>query len=753
MSGLIACVALDLPLAQWFDFSLPDARPDDLGRLVVVPFGKNAGKKMVGVIVAITDKTAVPAEKLRAVETVRRDLPALGAEVMALIRFCEGYYHAPFGQIALGVIPPLLRNAGRMINAPRVKPARPVSKKTLLTMRHIAITPAGREAMLNLPGRSVAQRAMLHSVLEGALPESALRQRHARAGVTLKTLLEKSWVRVEIEQAPVVSHHPRIIGEGPPLNAGQQLAVDAIAAQLGQVAAFLLEGITGSGKTEVYLRAIADVLRQGRQALVLVPEINLTPAFLQHVRTRFPAHHIAPAHSGMAAGARLRAWREAQDGIADIVVGTRLAIFTPMPRLALIVVDEEHDQSFKQQEGVRYSARDVAVFRARESHCPVVLGSATPSIETLDNVARGRFTRLALTQRAVENATLPEVNFIHLDSEKAPDGLTDSLLRAIKTTITRGEQAMVFINRRGFAPTLVCGSCAWMPNCKRCSARLVFHRAAGKLKCHHCGGETRVPATCKECGAADLHPAGQGSERIEAALMQAMPAARIARVDRDATRRRGSAEKIFAAAASGDIDILVGTQMLAKGHDFPKLTLVAVVNADSAVFSADFRAAERMAQQLTQVAGRSGRAGLSGRVLIQTRFPEHPVYQAVASHDYTRFVQVALGERKLMHLPPYSYLALLRAEARDVGKLDQFFAEAQTAAIDAMTHHKIGDIKIWEPVPATLARKAGYTRKQLMVQSDRRITLQSFLAVWLGVIRANSGRDVKWSIDVDPMEV
>jgi primosomal protein N' (replication factor Y) len=455
--------------------------------------------------------------------------------------------------------------------------------------------------------------------------------------------------------------------------------------------------------------------------------------------------------------ARLHYWLAAQSGEADIVVGTRLSVFTPMPRLGLIVIDEEHDSSFKQQDGVRYSARDVAIFRASGLQCPIVLGSATPSIETIANASRGKFTRLKLQKRAVANAELPKVNFIHLDSEKAPHGLTGSLIDQLRVTLARGEQAMVFINRRGYSPALVCGTCGWMPECTRCSARMVFHRAINKLKCHHCGFERRAPSVCGHCGSDDLRAAGQGSERIEDALFEALPGARIARVDRDATRLKGSAEKIFADAAAGNIDILVGTQMLAKGHDFPRLTLVGVVNADGAVFSADFRAAERMAQLLMQVAGRAGRAALPGRVLIQTRFPEHPVYQAVAGHEYAGFVAAALGERKLMQLPPYSYLALLKAESKDEAKLDLFLTQAQAAAAVALKELSQSepdcDVRVWEPVAATLARKAGYMRKQLMLQSAHRSVLQLFLTRWMADIRSMPARQVKWVIDVDPIEL
>jgi primosomal protein N' (replication factor Y) (superfamily II helicase) len=669
MKPCIVSIALDVPLTRNFDFAWPDEWPRatdaDIGRLVVVPFGTQT---LVGMVAALNPQSDVTADKLRAISPITIDIPALSQDVLSLIRFCEQYYHAPFGQIAINVIPPALRSPTR-----KLKP-RPTSERST----------------------------------------------------------------------------PRAIAAGPNLNDEQQQAVSAIDSAHQAFAAFLLEGITGSGKTEVYLCALAATLARGDQALVLVPEINLTPAFLKHVSLRFPNHRIAPAHSGMAAIARLNAWRDAQIGEADIVVGTRLSVFTPMPRLRLIVVDEEHDQSFKQQEGVRYSARDIAVFRASQLKCPIVLGSATPAIETLDNVTRGRFTHLKLTQRAVAKAQLPTVNFIHLDSEKAPNGLTASLIRAIDETVKRGEQAMVFINRRGYAPALVCGSCAWMPECTQCSARMVFHRAIQKLKCHHCGAQRRAPTVCGNCGSTDLHPAGQGSERIEDALHEALPGVRIARVDRDATRRKGSAEKIFADTAAGEVDILVGTQMLAKGHDFPKLTLVGVINADGAVFSADFRAAERMAQQLMQVAGRAGRAALPGHVLIQTRFIEHPVYQAVASHHYAQFVEAALAERRVMRLPPYSYLALLKVEARDTAKLDKF---CENALQLATVHANNTSVHVWEPVASSLARKAGYSRKQLMVQSDKRGALQLFLAAWIAEIRQSDARQIKWVIDVDPIEV
>jgi primosomal protein N' (replication factor Y) (superfamily II helicase) len=418
----------------------------------------------------------------------------------------------------------------------------------------------------------------------------------------------------------------------------------------------------------------------------------------------------------------------------------------------------DHDASFKQQEGFRYSARDVAVFRASDTPCPVVMGSATPSLETLQNVAQQRFTQITLSARAVTQAALPKIDFIDLNVDRATDGITGRLADAIRDTVTRGEQALVFINRRGYAPALVCAQCAWMPECTRCTARMVFHRgrekSSGQLKCHHCGGQRRVPPACPKCGSHELIAAGSGTERVEEALetilRASLPDIRMARVDRDATRRRGSAEKIFAAAAKGELDVLIGTQMLAKGHDFPKVTLVGVVNADGGIFSADFRAAERLAAQLMQVAGRAGRATLPGRVLIQTRFQSHPLYQAVAGHDYRSFAQIALAERAHAHLPPFSFLALLRAEARNKHALAEFM---QQAAADANAIRGTEGVTVWDPVPATLARKAGFERRQLMVQANTRRDLQGFLAKWLPLVRAHKANAVKWVIDVDPQDV
>ena len=752
MSKTILRIALDLPLPGLFDFLAPDlpenqtTSPGFVGRLAVVPFGP---KKLAGLVIEVASTSDHPLEKLKAALHIQHALPAFSSSDLALFRFCENYYHYPLGQIIANAIPPLMRLAKPIV---------------LPTHRNIAITLAGRDAIATLPARAVVQHALLQTLAsQGAQQEATLKARHGGATAALNVLLKKGWIEslpgaAGDEQrgstvAIAATATPRAFLAPNSLNAAQAAAVTAIAAADG-FAPILLAGITGSGKTEVYLHAIHHALTRQKQALILVPEINLSPAFVRAVSARFPDAVVAQLHSGMADAARMRGFLDAQTGRADIVIGTRLAVFTPLPRLGLIVVDEEHDASFKQQEGFRYSARDVAVFRAREADCAVVLGSATPSLETLHNATLQRFTELALPQRAAPNALLPQVDFIDLNAERATDGLTASLIRAIDATVARGEQALVFINRRGYAPALTCAQCGWMPECKRCTARLVFHRGAEKMKCHHCGFQARVPTVCEKCGSHELIAAGHGTERVEAALQTALrlthPAVRMTRVDRDSTRRRGSAEKIFAAAAKGDLDVLIGTQMLSKGHDFPRLTFVGVVNADGAMFSADFRAAERLAAQLMQVAGRAGRADLPGRVLIQTRFPNHPLYQAVAQHDYRRFADIALDERRHAHLPPFTFLALLRAESQQSQPLSDFMQAAAGLAQALVTE---GEVQVWDPVPPTLARKAGFERRQLMIQANSRRALQQFLSQWLPAVRKVELRTVRWLIDVDPLDV
>ena len=538
------------------------------------------------------------------------------------------------------------------------------------------------------------------------------------------------------------------IGNRHELHAEQQEALAAVSATFGRFAVTLLQGVTGSGKTEVYLRLIEDALARGKQALLLVPEIGLTPLLESRVRERFPGVPLALAHSHLADGERLKAWLAGREGRARIVLGTRLAVLAPLPELGLVIVDEENDPSYKQQEGMRYSARDVAVLRAERAGVPIVLGSATPSLESLANAQRGRYAIARLDRRAVAQSVLPAVRTIDTRNAKPEHGLSDTLLAALKARLERHEQSLLFVNRRGYSPVLYCRSCAWHSTCTRCSANLVLHLKRGELRCHHCGHRELVPPHCPDCGSVDLAPVGHGTQRLEDALAAELPSARVVRVDRDSMRRKGALEEVMAKVDAGEIDILVGTQMLAKGHDYPRLTLVGVVNSDSSLFSADFRAAERLFSQLVQVAGRSGRGATQGEVLIQTDFPDHPLYRAVAAHDFDAFAATLLLEREQAHFPPYAHIAMLRAESLADGEAMRFLQAAARRAGEIG-----GDVEVFDPVPAALARRAGHERAQLMVRASRRPALQRLLAAWRPGLEALAERSVRWVLDVDPLDV
>ncbi len=541
--------------------------------------------------------------------------------------------------------------------------------------------------------------------------------------------------------------------EAIPLTEEQRAALAVCAANGGRFHPVLLQGVTGSGKTEVYLRLIAGILAAGDQALMLVPEIGLTPQFEQQVRERFPDARLVAAHSHLNEGERAAAWLAAQAGAADIVLGTRLAVLLPFRRLGIIVVDEEHDPSYKQQEGLRYSARDIAVRRAQRLGIPVILGSATPSLESYANAREGRYAFASLTRRALVGATLPVVRTVDTRADRPHEGFSHALVEAIRARLARKEQSLIFVNRRGFAPVLFCRACAWHSTCSRCSANLVMHLAAREMRCHHCGHRERIPGTCPGCGSADLAPIGHGTQRVEETLAAIFPEARIARVDRDSTARRGSLRRVLEKVRKGEIDILVGTQMLAKGHDYPGLTLVGVLESDGALFSADFRASERLFSQLVQVSGRAGRAEAPGEVLIQTDFPGHPLYAAVARQDYARFADDALAERRVAGFPPFSHLALLRAESKRTGEATSFLKLSARIAKRLAARAESRDIEVFDPVPAPLERKAGYERAQLLVRGASRATLQPFLQAWRTELLEKGGRHVRWSLDVDPQEV
>jgi primosomal protein N' (replication factor Y) len=541
---------------------------------------------------------------------------------------------------------------------------------------------------------------------------------------------------------------PSAVIARPELTLEQTTALAAIDLQAG-FSTHLLHGVTGSGKTEVYLRLIERALDAGQQVLLLVPEINLTPQLEGRVRARFPDTGVVSLHSELAEAARERNWRAAFAGEASIVLGTRLSIFTPMPRLGLIVIDEEHDASFKQQDGMRYSARDVGVFRAHQLGIPILLGSATPSLESWANAQSKRYALLTLKERANPEATLPAVNLLDTRKMVLKEGVSAPLIAAIKERLARSEQSLVFLNRRGYAPVLACMACGWVSRCTRCAANMVLHLADRRLRCHHCGLEHRIPQACPTCGNQDIHPFGRGTQRLESWLQEEFPEARILRVDRDSVKSRKQWEVMLERIHGGEADILVGTQMLAKGHDFPKLTLVGALGADAALFAADWRAPERLFAQLMQVAGRAGRAELKGEVLIQTQYPDHPLYAALVAHDYPGFAASLLKEREQAGFPPYAFQAMLRAEAPDMADSIAFLTAA--AALPVIAEHP--NVMIYDPIPMKLSRLANLERGQLLSESSSRPALQAFLPRWREALETlKSPAKLRWHIEVDPLE-
>jgi primosomal protein N' (replication factor Y) (superfamily II helicase) len=561
----------------------------------------------------------------------------------------------------------------------------------------------------------------------------------------LKALARRGWL--ESLERPEAAPAAGAGRAGPVLTDAQSAAVSAIGDVFDRFAAWLLHGVTGSGKTEVYLRLIERAQATNRGALVLVPEIALTPQLVARFRERLPVPVVA-LHSSLADGARAAAWRAAASGRAPVVIGTRSAVFTPMPSLGLVVVDEEHDPSYKQQEGFRYSARDLAVARAQRAGVPVVVGSATPSLESLANVAGGRYTKVALPERT-GRAGKPRVAVIDLRLHAARDGLSPPAVTAIERHLAAAGQVLVFLNRRGYAPTMFCSGCGWIAPCRACDARLTVHLRRARLLCHHCGADENMPFACPRCGN-ELAPVGEGTERVETTLRQLFPGAPLVRIDRDVIRRRGDMEEALASVADGRARILLGTQMLTKGHDFPDVTLVVVLAADQGLFGADFRASERLAQQIVQVAGRAGRGDRAGEVLIQTSHPEHPLLKCLITQGYEGFAAGALEERSAAGWPPYSHLALLRADSPSRADVFEFLH----AARDAVPSRRDPGLRVLGPAPAAMEKRAGRHRAQLLLESTARAPLQKFLAGWVPAItELRAPRALRWSVDVDPIEV
>ena len=724
-------LALPSPLRQTFDYVLParmDLPPD--GARVRVPFGR---QEQIGICVGSSASTPVPEDKLRAaLECLDNEAP-LPPALFRLCLWAADYYQHPLGEVFDTALPVLLRQG---------EPLAPPGELRWRLTRLGELFPL--DGAIRRAPRQLQALVLLREHPEGMIPPLL-----TGLGIERPTLLamEKKGLLECITLAPPgQEQHAQGLREPPlPLNAEQATAVTALEARHGQFHPFLLFGITGSGKTEVYLQAIAAVLARGEQALVLVPEIGLAPQTVARFRARFQAE-IAVLHSGRNERERLDAWRAARSGRAGIVIGTRSAVFTPLARPGLIIVDEEHDLSFKQQDGFRYHARDLAVRRAQLENVPVLLGSATPSLETLHNARQGRYELLTLNARAA-NATLPHFRLIDLRNQVMKEGFSEPLLGAIRNTLGKGEQVLVFINRRGFAPVLMCHDCGWQAACRRCDARPTLHRDPVRLHCHHCGSESRPPVQCPSCGSTDLRPVGLGTERAEDFLARSFPKTPLFRVDRDSTRRKDALAQIYHDIHAAGPALLVGTQMLAKGHHFPKVTLVALLDIDGGLFGADFRSAEHIAQLIIQVAGRAGRAARQGLVLLQTHQPEHPLLRELIGNGYAAFADRVLEERRALDLPPCGYLALLRAEATDAEK-PMAFLNAVAALVAP------GELQLWGPVPAPMEKRAGRFRAHLLLQDSRRAALHTALAALLPRIEAlPEARKVRWSLDVDPQQI
>ncbi|HEX7339775.1 MAG TPA: primosomal protein N' [Rhodanobacteraceae bacterium] len=717
-------IALPVPLPRLFDYLPPRAGTAAPGCRVRVTFGRG---QRVGLVVACADQSDVPADKLKPVDELIDTTPLLPPELMATLGWAGHYWLGDPGEVFLGALPVGLRGGEPL----------PVDG-----IEAWMLTAGGRQALADghRRGRSLA---LLQALAEGMRTATALTgelpgwrdaaRRLAKAGLVQSRRL-----------APATLTHTPIAG--PPLNPDQARAVAAMTAAGDGFHPFVLDGVTGSGKTEVYLTLMAQALARGKQVLMLVPEISLTPQSVRRLRERL-GFDVDVLHSGLAKGERARAWLRAQSGVARVILGTRSAIFTPLPHAGLIVVDEEHDTSYKQQDGFRYHARDLAAVRAQALGVPLILGSATPSLETLANVAAGRYTRLHLPARAGAHKA-PRVEVVDIRSERLQHGLAPRLVTAIDAALQRDEQVLVFRNRRGYSPILMCHACGWSAQCPRCDKPMTLHAGRARLICHHCERERPVPQTCPECGRATLKPQGYGTERLEEGLRARFPDVPVLRIDRETTRRRDALETALDQLGAGHAAILVGTQMLAKGHDLARLTLVAITGVDNGLHSLDYRASERLAQLIVQVAGRAGRADEPGRVLLQTHYPEHPLLHDLLGKGYATVARELLAERRSLRLPPAASQVLLRAEAPEREPLDAFLRGARTCVPPT------AELRVLGPLPAPMPRRAGNQRAQLLLEADRRGTLQALLRGWQARLLAlPEARKVRWSIDVDPIDL
>lgn len=725
-------VALAVPLTGHFDYLFTEQDHPVTGGRVYVPFGH---RKAIGIVVGFSDSSDFPVAQLKKIISVIDTTPLFPDALWRILRWAVTYYHYPQGEVLFHALPALLRQG------------KPAQEKPLWQWM---ITAAGQKIAPETLKNAHKQRQALAVLRQQPLFRHQLAEFNLTAA-TFKNLQSKGLCRLHArERSPTDwRQHFSVTGEHLPLNTEQAMAVGAIHSEEDHFVAWLLAGVTGSGKTEVYLCTLENILRKGLQALVLVPEIGLTPQTIARFRERFSVP-VEALHSGLNESERLAVWLRAKQGETAIVIGTRSALFTPLARPGIIIIDEEHDNSYKQQEGWRYHARDLAVFRASVENIPIILGSATPALETLHNVQTGKYRQLNLNKRA-GNARQATQHLIDLKGVQLQNGLSPALIKKMHQHLQADNQVLLFLNRRGFSPALLCHECGWIAECPRCEHYYTLHQQQQHLRCHHCDGQRPIPQQCPQCGSSHLIPVGIGTEQLEQSLRSLFPAMPLSRIDRDTTRRKGALENHLADVHRGGARILVGTQILAKGHHFPNVTLVALLDVDGALFSADFRSAEHFAQLYTQVAGRAGRAGKQGEVILQTHHPEHPLLQILLHQGYPAFARQALAERKAVSLPPFTRHALIRAEDHDSQPAPLFLQQVRTL----LENNRLNDQALWimGPTPALQAKRNGYYRWQLLLQHPSRGHLQQLLAEIIPLAKAlPHARKVKWLLDVDPID-
>ena len=723
-------IAVNVPLSDGLlTYSYSEPLPQ--GTRVLVPF---RNKTVVGIVWETDIAPDMDAARILGVQTTFPDEPPLPESWRDLLSFTSRYYHYPTGQAVFAALPQGLKETCAV-----EMPQPPL---------FYALNEAGR-AQTPPPARFNKKAALWDALLSGGMTMAALKQVNAQAVKLIEDWAEQGWIETTEAAKPVLrSYHGQASHSEFVLNADQQKASDEIQTAFGSFQPFLLYGITGSGKTEVYFDAMAKVLAQGRQVLFLLPEINLTPQLLKRVENRFADVPTAVLHSQMAAGKRTQDYLRAILGQAKLVIGTRLAVFTPLPDVGLIVVDEEHDGSFKQDNELRYHARDLAVWRAKQSGCPIVLGSATPSLESWHKAQSGAYRLLQLTERAHAAAQLPQVDILNVGRLKLDNGFSPQALQLLKQNFEAGGMSLVYLNRRGFAPALFCGDCGHTFGCPNCSAKMVLHQRARQLRCHHCDHREPIPFKCPDCGNQDLTAVGHGTQRVEETLRAFLPKAAVVRVDRDSTAHKNDWADLYRRIADNEIDILVGTQMLAKGHDFARLNLVIVLNADGSLYSADFRAPERLFAELMQVSGRAGRADKPGKVLIQTQLPEHPVFAAVKAQDYAVFAENELNERQMFAMPPFGFQTAVRADAPRVADAMEFLNAAKETLAPLLPE----SVSQFGAAPMLMVRLAERERAQVFLESPSRQDLHRAVSLWVQVLQQNRDGKIRWSVDVDVQE-